>query len=159
MSDDDEEEYVVEAIRAWRYNRKKKQKEYHIKWLNYAEEENTWEPEDNLKCPDFMKKFVSKLHGKQKKYFNHPERLNGFQRNAEFLACVGVREATDSELESDDWDSSEKKPTFYCLIMFNDHDRPEPISLNELQKFRPQEAFKFCEERIHVRKKSKSTKK
>lgn len=43
-----EEEFVVEAVLGERYNKKKKMKEYLLKWKGYSDAENTWEPETNL---------------------------------------------------------------------------------------------------------------
>ena len=40
-SDEEEEEYVVEAIRDWRHNLRENQREYFIKWHHYDESENT----------------------------------------------------------------------------------------------------------------------
>lgn len=42
------EEFVVEAILGERYNKRKKVKEYLLKWKGYSDAENTWEPEANL---------------------------------------------------------------------------------------------------------------
>ena len=39
--------------------------EYLIKWEGYPDSENTWEPEDNLDCPDLISAFEEKT--KQKK--------------------------------------------------------------------------------------------
>ncbi|EXJ95495.1 hypothetical protein A1O1_00617 [Capronia coronata CBS 617.96] len=44
--DEGEDEYVVEAIRSHRVY--KGQVQYYIKWLGYSDDDNTWEPEDNL---------------------------------------------------------------------------------------------------------------
>lgn len=50
MDDEDvgEGEFVVEAILGERYNKRKKVKEYLLKWKGYSDAENTWEPETNL---------------------------------------------------------------------------------------------------------------
>ena len=43
-----EEEYEVEKIVDTRRLDVKKQREYLVKWVNYSEEYNTWEPVDHL---------------------------------------------------------------------------------------------------------------
>ena len=52
--------YQVERILAERYNSKKMRKEYLLKWENFGDEENTWEPEENLECDQLIKEFQSK---------------------------------------------------------------------------------------------------
>lgn len=39
------------------------QTEYLLKWLGYSSYHNTWEPEENLSCPDLMNDFIiSRAH-------------------------------------------------------------------------------------------------
>uniref|UniRef100_A0A914EJ70 Uncharacterized protein n=1 Tax=Acrobeloides nanus TaxID=290746 RepID=A0A914EJ70_9BILA len=40
--------------------------EYFVKWLNYGPEEDSWEPEASLNCPDKLKEFKNSVEGKQK---------------------------------------------------------------------------------------------
>lgn len=51
-------EHEVEAILDMRYNNNVK--EYLIKWLNYSESDNSWEPEDRLNCPEKIEEFHQK---------------------------------------------------------------------------------------------------
>lgn len=54
-SEESDEEFVVEAILD---KRKKGGKvEYLIKWKGYPREESTWEPQENLNCPELLKEF------------------------------------------------------------------------------------------------------
>lgn len=41
-------EFVVERVIARRFNQKKKEFEYLLKWEGYPPEQNTWEPLDNI---------------------------------------------------------------------------------------------------------------
>jgi len=64
-------EYEVEKI--LRTRKGKKEKEYLIKWKNYPNSENTWEPESNLtNCFDLMKYLQPEPQSKQRTNQWHP---------------------------------------------------------------------------------------
>lgn len=51
----DEETYEVERIVDYRVKRGKE--EYFIKWENYPDSDNTWEPIENIHCTDLINEF------------------------------------------------------------------------------------------------------
>jgi len=56
------QEFVVERVVARRFNQKKKQFEYLLKWEGYPPEQNTWEPADNMSaCTHLIKQYEDTL--------------------------------------------------------------------------------------------------
>lgn len=152
--DQDEEEYQVEAIRSWRYNLAARRKEFYIKWKNYPEEQNTWEPEEHLHCPKILEEFIDQLTAEQLIFFNceTPDKLTGFQRNATYVGCIGADGPHESDSEESGKEPS-KKNKLYILAKFHDSTTgAEELTLDEFFQNKPEEALKFCEERLMYRK-------
>jgi len=61
---EEEEEYVVEKILDKRLAAGKT--EYFLKWKGYPESENTWEPVENLDCPEMIKEFEEQWKKKKR---------------------------------------------------------------------------------------------
>lgn len=146
--DQEEDEYVVEAIRGWRYNSVKRQKEFNIKWKGYSETDNTWEPEDNLLCTHLLNQFRANLSPQDRLCFYHhdPDGLTGFQRHATYEECLEFDGPHDSDLDEDSG-KVDRQP-FYCLIKFEDSEYAEEVTLSEFFQHKPEEAFKFVEGRL-----------
>ncbi len=63
--EEDEEEYEVERVVDKKVKHGKV--EYFIKWKGYPDNENTWEPKENLECGDLIKEFEDRRREKQKR--------------------------------------------------------------------------------------------
>ncbi|CAF0994981.1 unnamed protein product [Adineta steineri] len=66
---DEGEEYIVDRIVSHRFRNGRK--EYLLAWKGYPEEENTWEPHQNLDCPDLIDEYENRILQKPR-FINEP---------------------------------------------------------------------------------------
>jgi len=100
------EEFSVEKVLNKRIRNGKT--EYLLKWKGYSDEDNTWEPEENLDCPDLISAFETQRKPsppsvtppveaeKQQKQKNITEdnRPRGFDRGLEPESIIGATDAS-----------------------------------------------------------------
>merc|ERR1711993_22221 len=152
MSSGDEEEYVVEKVTDKRVGRNGKV-EYLLKWKGYGDEDNTWEPSENLDCQDLIETFEKKYKEKQaakksagpekrkgagsggegKKKKGDDDRPRGFDRGLDPERIIG---ATDSSGE------------LMFLIKWKGSDEADLVPAREANNKCPQTVIKFYEERL-----------
>jgi len=148
-TEEEEEEYTVEKVIDKRIGKNGKI-EYLLKWKGYGDEDNTWEPKENLDCEDLMKAYEDKrkaeqakkkaagekrksgvLDGKKKK--SDDDRPRGFDRGLDPERIIG---ATDSSGE------------LMFLIKWKGSDEADLVPAREANVKCPQTVIKFYEERL-----------
>merc|ERR1711894_610217 len=132
MSSGDEEEYVVESVADKRVGRNGKV-EYLLKWKGYGDEDNTWEPKENLDCQDMIEIFEKARKAKADKKKGGSEKPRGFGRGLDPERIIG---ATDSSGE------------LMFLIKWKGSDEADLVPSREANTKCPQSVIKFDEERL-----------
>ena len=148
-TEEEEEEYVVEKVVDKRVGKSGKV-EYLLKWKGYGDEDNTWEPKENLDCMELIADYETKRKeakkkkeekekkkssggdaGKKKK--SDDDRPRGFDRGLDPERIIG---ATDSSGE------------LMFLIKWKGSDEADLVPSREANVKCPQTVIKFYEERL-----------
>jgi len=156
MEEEEEEEYSVEKVLDKRI--RSGVVEYFLKWKGYGEEDNTWEPEANLDCPELIEAFEVKrkeedqkkeenkkkkrqstapaeepAKKKSKKPVEEDNRPRGFDRGLDAEKIIG---ATDSSGE------------LMFLMKWRGTDEADLVPARQANTRCPQVVIKFYEERL-----------
>ncbi|XP_051905757.1 chromobox protein homolog 1-like [Hippocampus zosterae] len=151
--EEEEEEYVVEKVLDRRVVKGKV--EFLLKWKGFSNEDNTWEPEDNLDCPDLIAEFMRKYKEKEdkkkegkrkvsdgaggpeekgsKRKKEEGEKVRGFGRGLQPERIIG---ATDSSGE------------LMFLMKWKNSDEADLVPAKEANVICPQVVISFYEERL-----------
>ncbi|XP_006636116.1 chromobox protein homolog 3-like [Lepisosteus oculatus] len=146
------EEFVVEKVIDRRVVNGKV--EYYLKWKGFTDADNTWEPEENLDCPELIEAFLASQkstvertesnkrksvseseseEGKAKKKKEANDKPRGFARNLDPERIIG---ATDSSGE------------LMFLMKWKDSDEADLVPAKEANVKCPQVVIAFYEERL-----------
>jgi len=157
VEEEEEEEYSVEKVLDKRV--RGGVVEYFLKWKGYGEEDNTWEPEANLDCPELIGGFEEmrkkeeaekkeetakkkkrpipateeQPKKKQKKAVEEDNRPRGFDRGLDAEKIIG---ATDSSGE------------LMFLMKWRGTDEADLVPARQANTRCPQVVIKFYEERL-----------
>ncbi|CAG9853551.1 unnamed protein product [Phyllotreta striolata] len=138
------EEYIVEKIIDCRIN-EHGVKEYLLKWKGYDDKDNTWEPEENLDCPNYIKEYEAEKAAKEKEKNSkkrktedtpktkEDKKIHGFERGLEPEKIIG---ATDSSGH------------LMFLMKWVGTDEADLVPAKQANVKCPQVVIKFYEERL-----------
>ncbi|KAG5682444.1 hypothetical protein PVAND_011796 [Polypedilum vanderplanki] len=147
--DDQQEEYSVEKVLQKRTRNGKV--EYYLKWKGYSDADNTWEPEENLDCPELIAAFEESARKKEaataeikkrkasdsldasKSTKKKSDRKEGFDRGLVPERIIG---ATDTSGE------------LMFLMKWKDTDEADLVPAKQANVKCPQIVIQFYEERL-----------
>jgi len=146
------EEYVVEKIVDKRVTNGKT--EYFLKWKGYSDVDNTWEPLENLDCPEMIKDFEDQYKKKKENANEKKRKLNGAEsvpdalpskKKAEDDRPRGFDRQLDPEKIVGATDSSGE---LMFLIKWKGSDEADLVPAKLANDKCPQVVIKFYEERL-----------
>ncbi len=155
--EEEEEAYQVEKV----LNRRVKggKVEYLLKWKGYPEDQNTWEPEENLDCPELIQVYLDSVKIPAQ---SNKRKLNGGEgvpkmakmTAGQTLECTPSASSTEPEgfdrkLEPEKiLGATEKDSELIFLMKWKSSDRADLVRAKEANVKCPQVVIAFYEERL-----------
>lgn len=152
------EEYTVEKILDKRIRHGKV--EYYLKWKGYSNADNTWEPEENLDCPDLIAEFEEKRKKKVEEKKDTPEKkrkVNGTESN-EGIVQKKRKKTTEEDNRPRGFDrgldperiigATDSSGELMFLIKWKGSDEADLVPSRIANVKCPQVVIKFYEERL-----------
>ncbi|KAM9607721.1 interferon regulatory factor 2 isoform 5-T7 [Trichechus inunguis] len=145
------EEFVVEKVLDRRVVIGKV--EYFLKWKGFTDADNTWEPEENLDCPELIEAFLnSQKAGKEK---DGTKRKSLFENESDDSNSKKKREAADKPrgfargLDPEQIiDATDNSGELLFLMKWKDSDEADLVLAKEANVKCPQIVIAFYEERL-----------
>lgn len=148
-----EEEYTVEKVVDSRMRNGKK--EYLLKWKGYPDSENTWEPSENLDCPDLIAEFEDRKKKKDAEKKRKPQ--NGLEESAKKKRKGGDKSAEDDN-KPRGFDrglqperiigATDSSGELMFLMKWKDSDEADLVPARQANVKCPQIVIAFYEERL-----------
>jgi len=154
-----DEEFVVEKILEKRIVAGKT--EYLLKWKGYGPEDNTWEPVENLGCPELIEEFEKNWKANEKpkgakKRPSEPDKSDHKENKSNKKAKVPAKEVTRAEqtgfdrgLQADKIiGATDSSGELMFLMKWKDTDEADLVPARQANVKCPQVVISFYEERL-----------
>lgn len=156
-SGSEEEEYSVEKVVNKRVLKNGKV-EYLLKWKGYPEEENTWEPVENLDCPALIAQYEESIKKSEKSKKPVDDVINKSKRPSSSPATNSKKSKTSDSSELNGFDrklepekiigATESNGVLKFLMKWKNLDEPEMVYAKDANVKCPQLVIDFYEERL-----------
>lgn len=124
--------------------------EYFLKWVGYSEEDNTWEPKENLNCPELIEAFEAQERGKASGSKSTPAKAvdkkpASLAKKAKKEGPVGFERGLDPEKIIGATDSSGE---LMFLIKWKNSEDADLVPASIANERIPQTVISFYEDRL-----------
>ncbi|PAV76904.1 hypothetical protein WR25_26783 [Diploscapter pachys] len=131
--------YTVEAVINKRVQDGKVQ--YLLKWKDFDLEESTWEPEENISCPDLVREYEAKI----KKRTEASDSMDYVKNLASKAADAAWREKEIQQI----YGITKAPGELYFLVRWTD-DTADLVPAKQLNTLHPQKVIEFYESKLSL---------